>query len=241
MPLKVVICDDCEKTRQILKCYLEKLNIKEIEIIGEAQDGVELINICKEISPNIILLDIDMPGINGIDAAKKIIEFSPYTSFIFITGYSTYAADSFEVYPADYILKPFSIERLEKSIKHNLKKNFKEGAIDNTITLSFNRKLYTISQNSIVFIERAGRKTVLHTTTKDIGVYESLDSIEQKLDTKMFMRIHRSFIINNNADFKMSSASGRTKGIEFEGHEKIAYVSRKKLKFFKEQLKNKIK
>ena len=241
--LKVVICDDCEKARYILKCYFQKLHISQIEIIGEAQDGVELIEVCKKTTPDIIVSDIDMPNINGINAAKKIVEFLPDASFIFITGHLSYAVDSFEVYPVDYILKPISIERLEKSIKHIHKKSFKEveEIPSDIIIFSANREIITISQQNILFIERSGRKTIIHTITKVIEVYESLDSIEHKLNSQIFTRIHRSYIINKNVDFTISKTLGRTREIIFEGSEQTAYISRKNIKSFEDQLKTKTK
>lgn len=238
MTLKVIICDDCGRTRDVLKRYLEILKIREIEIIGEVQDGVELINICKETFTDIILLDIDMPDISGIDAAKKIVEFAPDTAFIFITGHTSYAVESFEVYPVDYILKPVSIERLENSLKRiiNLKiSNLNKS--NKTISFNFNHENYTIEQNSILFIEKVGRKTVIHTLSRKIEVNEPLSSIIERLNPEVFVRSHQSYIINKEAIFKRCKTLGRIRKVLFDGYDKPAYISRDKIKNFVEWIK----
>lgn len=232
MPLKVVICDDNEKARYILRSYLEKLDLSEIEIISEANNGVELIDICRDTSPDVILLDIDMPGINGIDAAKKIIEFLPNASFIFITAYMSYAFDSFEVYPVDFILKPVSIERLEKSLKRIINRKGAEPkeASNSFVTFVSNHEKYSVEQNSIIFIERVGRKTVIHTSVKTFEVYEPISSIQKRLDQDLFTRVHRSYLVNKKSNYKVGKTLGRSRKIIFDGYDKPAYISRKKIK-----------
>ncbi len=114
--LKLVICDDLEKARYILREFIKKIDIKEVEIVGEAENGFELIELCKKVQPDVILLDIDMPGMGGIEAAREIKKIFPKTLYIFISAYPAHAIETFEVYPVDFILKPYSIERLERAL-----------------------------------------------------------------------------------------------------------------------------
>ena len=223
MTLKVVICDDFEKARDIIKRYLEILNIREIEIIGEAQNGMELIDICKETHPDVILLDVDMPVITGIDAAKKIVEFLPKVSFIFITAHPSFAID--------YILKPVSIERLEKSIRHIISKRSEidKNIQDDIITFSSSHEVYSINQKDIFFIERDERKTIVHILLKPIVIYESLDSIQVKLDSDLFIRTHRSYLVNKLVISKVGNPLGRVREIVFKNYDKPAYISRKSM------------
>ena len=104
MVVKAMICDDNENARYVLKEFIKKIDKKEIVVIGEAKDGHELVKLCKNNKPDLILLDIDMPGINGIEAAKQIIDISPDILFIFTTAYSSYSIECFEVHPFDFLL-----------------------------------------------------------------------------------------------------------------------------------------
>ena len=239
MKLGVVICDDYKESRYILRRYIEKLNIKQVKVVAEAQDGNQLIDICRSTLPDIILLDIDMPGMGGIEAAKKIVKFLPNVSLIFITAYKSFAIEAFEVYPVDYILKPISIERLGKSINRIVKKKSKDSLKSESRVITFlsNREAYNINQESILFIERVDRKTLIHTLQGALETCESLNSVYEKLDSKIFERVHRSYIINKVSNFKIQKDVGRTRQIAFKGYDKFAYISRKNFKYFTESLK----
>lgn len=230
MIIKTVVCDDNEKARYILRQYIKRLSIKEIELSEEAKNGYELIELCKKIKPDLILLDIDMPFINGIDTAKKIIKFLPDISLIFITAYPSFSLQAFEVHAVDFIVKPVSIERLEKSIKHIIRKTSKNGSGNNDlVTFVSNHNLYSIKQNDIIFAERSGRKTLIHTSSKKIEVYESIRNLQNRLSTKLFIRTHNSYLVNKSVISSIDRRSGGPHEVLFKNYDKTAYVSRKGL------------
>lgn len=243
MIVKTLICDDNEKARYILKEYLKIISAKEIEVIGEAENGYGLIELCKKNCPDLILLDIDMPFINGIETAKKIIEFLPNVTFIFITAYPSYSLEAFEVHPVDFILKPISTDRLEKSINYIIKQFSKNQPTqeNSCFTISSSHSLFPINQNDILYIERVKRKSLIHTSNKILEVNDSLDNIHEKFDSKLFFRAHNSYLVNINAVHKINKRTGGSHEINFKHYNSSAYVSRRNLIKLNNILKNVIK
>lgn len=238
--IKTVICDDNEKALYLLGEFIKKINLKEIELVGEAENGEKLIEACNKTSPDLVILDIDMPDINGITVAVEIMKRLPKTLFIFITAYPEYALDSFKVRPADYIIKPYSIEKLKGALMHVIER-LSEREINqtkgDTIIFLSERKKHEINQEDILFIEKVDRQTVVHTLFGTIETYESLESILKRLDADIFFRVHKSYIINSKAKYKTINTLGRTKQIKFDNYEKVAYLSRKNIEKFNDKRK----
>lgn len=243
MLIKTLICDDNEKARYILKEYLKIISVREIEVVGETQNGYDLIDLCKKEHPDLILLDIDMPFMNGIETAKRIIEFLNDVSFIFITAYSSFSLESFEVHPADFILKPISIDRLEKSLNYITQKisKYKPQKESDYITVSWGHESFPLRKSEILFAERVQRKTIIHTVEKELEVYEALDNLHEKLDHTLFFRSHNSYLININAVSKVDRRVGGSHKISFKNYNNCAYISRRNLISLNNILKNVIK
>lgn len=231
MSIKTMICDDNENAIYIIREYLKKLSIQEIQIVGEYNSGYSLIEACKRNPVDLILLDVDMPFLNGIEASKKIINFLPDISFIFITAYPNFAISAFEVHAVDYIVKPISIERFEKSLLYIVdKKNKKNHVSDNKyIQVSSDRDLYSIKHNDILFAERTGRKTIIHTHHNKLETYESLDGLQSKLPSNNFLRSHNSYLINVEHITKISKRFAGSHEILFKNYENPAYISRRNI------------
>lgn len=231
MGIKTIICDDNEKARYILCEYIKRLGMDEIEIIGQATGGFNLIDMCNHLSPDLILLDIDMPLINGIQAAKEILSFLPDVNFIFITAYPSYSIESFEVHPFDYILKPVIIERLGVSLEKFIQKFPKkqDAEVNQLVSFISNYNDYSIPQNDILFIERTGRKLLIHTVNEQIELNSSLKNFECKLNPKIFIRAHNSYLINIQAVSKIKKGIGKSYEVQFKNYDKIAYINKKNL------------
>lgn len=240
MTLKTIICDDYKEARYIIKEYIKKLEISEIEVVDEASDGQELIEKCKAVLPDIVILDINMPNMNGVEAAKHLIQSFPHISFVFTTAYTDFAIEAFDVYAMGYIVKPISIERLEKTLRHIIKKvnNYENKIIEcnnEVITIS-KRKKILVDQNNIIFVESVGRKILIHTINGIIESYEPMNSIEKKLNSDFFMRIHKSYLINKRFSFKIKKTVGRIHQILFDEYEKFAYINRENIKKFEKYI-----
>ena len=114
--LRIIIVDDEEKMRYILKKAL--LKVPGITIVGEAQNGTEAIQLVEEVRPDGVFMDVEMPEMNGIDAAKLIADIDPKCMIVFITAYQEYMPEAFALYAFDYIVKPFQLKRLQSRAKN---------------------------------------------------------------------------------------------------------------------------
>jgi len=118
--LTAIIVDDEPLAREGLRLRLEK--IADIKVIGEASDGDEAIQLCQELEPNVMFLDLNLPGLNGIEVVQAM-QSDVLPMVVFVSAYGEYALDAFEVNAIDYVLKPASLARLQKSVAR-IKKRF---------------------------------------------------------------------------------------------------------------------
>lgn len=203
--------------------------------------GEEAIGLCKKFKPEIALLDIELDpieGMNGIEVAKKILDISPGTQFIFVTGYSQYALDSFSVHPFDYILKPVKREKLLSAINTLAGEIIKNNMADPPAKIMIKSKkdtLYLVEQD-IIFVERVYSDTFIH--CRNGQVYQtrhSLSELERKLG-KYFLRLHKSYIVNLKLIKKIADQGNRSFCISFHDTEKNALMSRYKFEEYKNVL-----
>lgn len=197
--IKTVIIDDEKLAREDLKSLLK--DFPEIEIHGEADNTEKGIRLIEEEEPDLIFLDIQMPGETGFDLLRKI---KTDKKIIFVTAYEQFAIRAFEVNAQDYLLKPVNKDRLAISINklkngenNHIDKKFKPLEFSDTIFLLINNSYQFIKINSIIKINSAGNYSELHTRGKGRGlVLKSMKEWEERLPENKFVRIHRNTIIN---------------------------------------------
>ncbi|GAB6275266.1 MAG: LytTR family DNA-binding domain-containing protein [Peptococcaceae bacterium] len=208
MKITVLIAEDDPVMRHILKKALEE--ISDVEVIGEADNGLEAIRLAKEMVPQVVFLDIAMPEKDGLEAAREICYASPETVIIFATAYENFTHEAFEVYAFDYLIKPFKINRIRKTIERirtrlTKAEPFKNGPY--TPQTETNLKIILVKEEGnkilvnikdIVFLTREGRSVIIHTIEGKIKTTETMEALEQKLTGNSFFRCHRGFIINLN-------------------------------------------
>lgn len=195
--IKAVIVDDERLARNVLRNALS--DFSNIIIAGEANNVSSAITIIKKVKPNVIFLDIQMPGESGFDLLEKID-----TNFhiIFVTAYDKYAIRAFEVNALDYILKPVKKSRLKNAIDRLIANTKQETPIIETdyndkLLLNVSGRMKLIAINKIVKV-CADKDYSLVTTgdNKEYRILKSLKEWEEKLPAKYFLRVHRSTIIN---------------------------------------------
>ena len=203
--LRTLIIDDERLAREELKSLLKQYD--EIDIIGEAKNGEEAILMIKDLKPELIFLDISMPGMTGFEMLKQLEEIP---KVIFVTAYDEFALKAFEINALDYILKPVDPIRLQESVK---KINQKEEDFISKLEGQTSRKDRQLTLSDSVFI-KDGEKTwfielnrirMLESDGNYVKVYfdgyrplllRSLNSFEERLDPEYFFRANRKFIIN---------------------------------------------
>ena len=202
-----IIVDDEPLARKLIKEYLQ--DFPDIEIVGECKNGKQAVKAINEEKPNLVFLDIRMPGMDGFEVLEHI-DLMP--RIIFTTAYGDYALRAFEVNAIDYLLKPYDRKRFSKAIQkvidRSTKSNDELGGLlrvvqqskepedyPKRIFVSVGRKIISVQLNDILWIEADGDYTQLHTNTGTYLCNLSLNVLEGKLDSSKFMRVHRSSII----------------------------------------------
>lgn len=203
---KVIIIDDESAGRQLIKEYIE--SYPELVVLGEANNGVDAVKLINEFKPDLVFLDIQMPGMTGFDVLTKLEELP---QIIFSTAYDQYAIKAFEVHAVDYLLKPYTKERFKVAIdklNHNTDNKARplaESLLMDTpkyperILVQANNKLVTIALEDVIRIEAYGDYSKLITEDKTYLSNYGISVLEEKLDDAIFIRVHRSSIINLKA------------------------------------------
>lgn len=227
-PLKVIIADDDQSSKLLLAQLIELL--PEYQIIGEASNGDELVQLVMKEKPEIILVDINMPGLNGIEAVKICKMMEPAVQVIFTTGYQEFAVEAFNLSAADYLVKPIEKVRfflaLQKA-KLALQFHKREDTPKNKLVIKSQNSFVYLDVLEILFIEKDGRKTVLHTENDVYETLESLQEMEERLPN-YFFKTHRSFLVNLRK-INQIEAVGETYIARFPAKEKQAYISKLKI------------
>jgi len=195
--IKVMIIDDERLAREELKRHLNSHT--ECVIIGEAANADEAEKIIHELKPDLLLLDIKMPGRTGFELLESL-QFIP--AVIFTTAYDTYAVKAFEIHALDYLVKPIRDERFTKAIDRVKSKlaidlsNNNNKAINHTIFVKEGDRYYYIHINDISLIESAGNYAKIYFDNNKVLIKRSLNQLDKMLDTSIFFRINRQEIIN---------------------------------------------
>lgn len=229
--MKVLIAEDHAPSRKLL-IHLIKL-LPDYQIVGEAVNGEELIKMAMIEKPDIALVDINMPLIDGMEAIKSCKEMVPSLHVIFITGHDEYALAAFDVNAIDYIVKPIergrlysALERAAALIRHSTPLQQRHSVKKDLMIKHLNQYSF-IPLDEMIFIERADRKTVIHTIHKKYQLNEPLTNLEEVLDSR-FIGSHRSYIINLDYLTRIE-ASGQSYKAYFKNYEETAKVSKNKL------------
>ncbi len=201
---KVVIIDDESAGRKLIKEYLS--DYPNLILMGEANNGVDAIKIINEFKPDLIFLDIQMPGMTGFEVLPHLEEIP---QIIFSTAYDQYALKAFEVHAVDYLLKPYTKERFQKAVsrinEHNnaltitpLAENviMEKQNFPDRILVQSGKKLITIAVKDIIRIEADGDYSKLVVDQSNYLSNYGISKLEEKLNPKFFIRVHRSSVIN---------------------------------------------
>ncbi len=216
MAISTLIVDDEKPARDELAYLLE--GFADIAVVGEAANGVEAFNLIKSKSPDLVFLDVQMPGLDGFDVIRKLMDKRvPLPHIIFATAFDQYAVQAFEVNAVDYLLKPFDKRRLAKAIERaQAVMDSKEGAsgrietllsqlgepraaAPTRIMLKSQRRMMVIDSDEVVYANiEDGLITIYTRDGEGASNYRTLEELQTTLDPIHFWRAHRSYLVNIN-------------------------------------------
>ena len=221
MAIKILIIDDDERERIVLRYIIEQM--EDVKIIGEASNGIEGVMLAKEKKPDLVLLDIFMPELDGMETARRLRELPNPPLFVFVTLHAEKAVEAFDVGALDYIVKPIepnrireTIERANKRLAHEkfisaqveeklrerinilLKNLRKEDVTYAKLPIKERNRILLLNQADIVYAESRGKKVFVFTDEEEYSTAYTLNQLETRLDSASFFRVHQAFIVNLN-------------------------------------------
>lgn len=251
MSLRVLIVDDEAPARRLL---MERLKEHpDLEVVGQAESGREALQKARELHPQAVFLDIQMPGLNGLDVAREFMQWETPPRVIFATAYEEHAIAAFELEALDYLLKPVERERLalavEKLTRGNEEQDYLERvlraveAADRRSPLTRLALLdevaqvrYVIGLEEVCFITTKSEKTYVHLEGRTLRCMETLQSLESRLPPDRFLRSHRAYLVNIDRVTKIAPWSSGTYNLTLRGVAQSIPLSRGQAPLFKERL-----
>ncbi len=212
--ITVLIVDDEPLARALIAELLK--NLPEFQVAGECSDGKSAIKAIKEKSPDLIFLDVQMPGMDGLTVLEELND-TPFPAIIFVTAYDQYAIRAFDFHAIDYLLKPFSQSRFEKALlrakerilEHSPSDHITRRQISSLLENYQNKaaplerlflkdcgKIVLLDPETINWIEADDKYVRFHTSEKKYLIRQTLNAVEAELDKQVFARVHRSCIVN---------------------------------------------
>jgi two-component system response regulator LytT len=219
MPLSTLIVDDEQLARDEL-AYLLK-SVGDVEVVAQGKNGVEAVNLIKEHTPDLVFLDVQMPGLDGFGVIKRLIDRKvTLPQIVFATAFDQYAVKAFEVNAVDYLLKPFDKKRVALAVQKARKNLQSDPPLNQSSTLDSLIKMLEAqvpqSQVSKIMLRSAGRMilvdqkdicfasiedgviTVVTANAEGHSNCRTLEELLESLDGNLFWRAHRSFLVNIN-------------------------------------------
>jgi two-component system LytT family response regulator len=201
-PIRTLIVDDEPLARDRLRRFLK--TEEDVELIGECDNGVEAITVIQDTAPDLVFLDMQMPGCNGLQVLAQLPK-ERRPAIVFATAHEGYAVDAFDVAALDYLLKPFDGDRFQQTLQRVRERLQQQrnpatrptpGVRSDRITMKADGRLVFLRPEEIKRIEAADNYATLHLVTGRLMVRETMASIEARLDNANFGRINRSAIVN---------------------------------------------
>lgn len=217
-PLRTIVVDDEQLAREEL-CFLLG-SVGGVEVVGQAANGVDALRMVDEHGPDLVLLDVQMPGLTGFEVARRLLQAGVESHVVFVTAYDRHAIEAFDVNAVDYLLKPVESGRLGTAIERVRRRMAAEKPTGRPSAADMDRLLHMIE-------ERASRReqlavkvgdrfllvqaedvvhasvendviTVATTSLSGTSNYRTLDELQARLDPGVFWRVHRAHLVNIN-------------------------------------------
>ncbi|HZH93406.1 MAG TPA: LytTR family DNA-binding domain-containing protein [Tissierellaceae bacterium] len=248
--IRCIVVDDEKPAREELAWMISRRG--DFQVAATAENGIEALEKSWQTGAQLVFLDINMPGISGVQVAQELAKRENPPYIVFVTAYDKYAIKAFEVNAVDYLLKPVSEERLEKSLEkikriidqRNLLETEK---IDNIIKemgmgrpsriVGYrNEKLIPIETREILFISIEDKTTYVHTSKGRFTINSTLSEIYDRLKGEAFFRSHKSYILNLDLIESIEPWFNSTYNVRYKGIKEGIPVSRTYAREFRERM-----
>lgn len=203
MSLRAVIADDEPLARERVRELLAERT--DVVLAGEARDGEEALRLIEQSAPDLLLLDVQMPGLDGFEVLAEL-DPAQMPTVVFLTAFDEYAVRAFEVQALDYLVKPFHRARFHEAIDRAVAR--RDPPRDVALRMQALRGplmrfvvrgtggIYFVRPADVLWIESSGNYIRLHTASGEHTVRTPIRELEERLDPAMFVRVHRSAIVN---------------------------------------------
>jgi two-component system response regulator LytT len=218
MDLRVLVVDDEQLAREELRFQLDQL--QDVVVVGEAGNGIEALRVAEDTTPDLVLLDVQMPGLGGFEVARRVLKAERPPQIVFVTAFDQYAIDAFEVNAVDYLLKPVEHSRLVQAVQRARRRITNErpsGGLANEelerivqlvterqarrgrVAIKAGERFLLAAAEEIIFASVVDDAIVVVTgTVSGASNYRTLDELQAHLDPNVFWRVHRSHLVNIN-------------------------------------------
>ena len=194
MKIRALIVDDEAPARSELRYLLDRH--ASVEVVGEAAGAAEALALAKAVHYDVVFLDVQMPGLTGLEAAPLVREQREPPAVVFVTAHPEYAVDAFAVEAFDYLLKPVDPERLARVVERLEERAVPQGAPVEKIPVVAGGRTELVDYEAIHYVQADGDYSRVHTYDRSYLCTASLGELEEKLPGNRFARIHRSHLVN---------------------------------------------
>ncbi|KAB8042867.1 LytR/AlgR family response regulator transcription factor [Janthinobacterium aquaticum] len=217
--MRAVIVDDEALARMVLREFLARHD--DIEIVAECANGFEAVKAISELAPDLVFLDIQMPRLDGFEVVELIGAQAAATRFIFVTAYDQYALKAFDCHALDYLLKPYSEQRLAQALAHaRTQQGSPAQAVDavareaaaraapvHRVLIRDGARVHVIASSAIDYIEAQDDYVSIRSSGKSYLKAQRLAELESLLDPAKFLRVHRSYLLNIDGICRIEQAT----------------------------------
>jgi two-component system LytT family response regulator/two-component system response regulator LytT len=219
--LKAVLVDDEQLARDEMGYLLDQIG--GVEVIGQAGNGVEALTTIDRLQPDVVFLDVQMPGLSGFEVARRLVSNEGASQIVFVTAYDQHAIEAFEVNAVDYLLKPVDQARLEVAVERTRRRIASDRAVESgpnvtsaalekiieavaerqsrreRLAIKVGERFLLVQSDEIIYASLADEGiTVVTSQHAGTSNYRTLDELHERLDPTVFWRVHRAHLVNIN-------------------------------------------
>jgi two-component system response regulator LytT len=220
LTLRAVVVDDEQLAREELCYQLEQVG--DVDVVGQAADGLEALETVGRLSPDVVFLDVQMPGLGGFEVARRLLQQAPPPAVVFVTAYDRHAIEAFDINALDYLLKPVEATRLDQTVQRARKRLAHERSSSSAppvndqlekivkmmavrqirreqVALKVGERFMLVQADEIIYASLADESINIVTgQVTGTSNYRTLDDLQARLDPEVFWRVHRSHLVNIN-------------------------------------------